>query len=67
MNDEQWQRVHEETGTDILTIVMDLVRGRVRAGDTMDRILVHCMACYRAGMEAGAGERARGGVDDKEE
>lgn len=49
MSDEIWQKIHKEIGNDIMDIVMDFQAGRVSAGDTMDRIALHCDYAYTEG------------------
>jgi hypothetical protein len=45
--DKIWRKVQEETKTDILSIVMNLVSGRTNASQTMEAIASHCEAVYR--------------------
>ena len=59
MDEETWQKIHEEMGCDIMSIVMDFQAGRVSAGDTMDRIGLHCEAAYRAGQSQLKAENER--------
>jgi len=49
MSEEQWKSVQEKTGTCILHIVMDVLAGRITAGQCMDKIEEHCVACYQEG------------------
>lgn len=37
-----WEKVNQRCGEDIIDIVMDIVYGRVSAGDTMERINKRC-------------------------
>jgi len=53
MNEEQWDRVHEKTDTDIMTIVMDVLHGRLDASACMEKIAKHCSVCYEEGFFAG--------------
>jgi len=60
-----WERINEQTGTDIISIVMDAVNntdalgretsfvGRSDASKTMDLIAERCAAAYREGYRAG--------------
>ena len=50
MSDENWNNIQEKTGDDILGIVMDFRAGRVSAGDTMDRVALHCDCAYMEGV-----------------
>lgn len=66
MPDEVWRRIQKNTGEDIMDIVMDALNndfgetfknGRVKAGDTMDRISRHCEEAFRQGYRLGRKER----------
>jgi hypothetical protein len=46
---DDWEAIQNETGTDILTIVMNLVTGNITAGQTMDAISTHCQTAYNRG------------------
>jgi len=50
MDNSQWEFVQDGTGTDIMTIVMNLTSGATNAGETMDKINEHCLACYKVGL-----------------
>jgi hypothetical protein len=60
--DEVWNRINEQTDTDIINIVMDALnghmgesfnQGRVNASKTMDLIAERCAAAYYEGFKAG--------------
>lgn len=43
-----WEMTQEKTGTDILSIVMDMGSKRVSTSDTMDKISEHCIAFHES-------------------
>jgi hypothetical protein len=57
-----WRCVQEKTGTDILTIVMNLKRGIASASETMDSIAEHCIACHE--LDEAEIERLKNWVND---
>jgi hypothetical protein len=56
---EVWKKVQEETGIDIMSIVMDLTSGRAAAGKTMERISEHCISYHNQFVLCDDGEGTR--------
>lgn len=50
MNERDWDAINDETGLDLLDIVMDCLHGRISAGDTIDRIAARCDAAFKRGI-----------------
>lgn len=60
--DDDWHKIQEATGTDIMSIVMDTLNGhmgesfklgRSDANTTMERISEHCIEAYKLGYNNG--------------
>lgn len=51
--DEVFQKIWEASNTDLITLTMDLVHGRLRPGDAMDKMAEINQMFYQEGYNRG--------------